>query len=94
MPSPAGGGRYLGVGLGPEAIVLATFKDGADLACHTPARARALDEAISRNRTLHGAIKPAWRTTVVCGFVESTSAVCWQFSTGAREFVQIGEWTT
>jgi hypothetical protein len=90
----ARGGRYLV--LQPDATVfeLAAFAGGADLSCYSPARARALDATIRRSDTIHGRIEPRWRTTVVCGFVEATHAVCWQYSRADRAFVQVGEWTT
>lgn len=94
VPSPAGGGRYLVLGPDGEIAILGAYADGADLACHTPAEAKDLNISISRTRTVHGAIKPIWDTTVVCGFVDNTHSVCWQHSPNARAFVKIGEWVT
>lgn len=94
VPSSTGGGQYLVLGMGESPVVLATFTGGADLACYSPARAKGLDRSIRASATVHGRIAPKWNTTVVCGFVENTSAVCWQHSPAARAFVKVGEWIT
>jgi hypothetical protein len=88
------GGRY--VVLEPDATVveLTAFTGGADLSCYTPAEARKLDDAIENSEAIHGGIAPRWRTTVVCGFVDNTHAVCWQYSPSSRTFVKVGEWIT
>ncbi len=72
----------------------AAFTGGADLACYSPAKAKDLDRSIRSNGTMHGGISPQWSTTVVCGFVDNTNAVCWQYSPAARAFVKVGEWIT
>jgi hypothetical protein len=95
VASGTGGGRYLVLGMGEREILLAPFKGGADLACYTPAAARALDKSIAQSGSaIHGGITPKWNGTVVCGFVEDTSAVCWQYSPAARAFVKVGGWIT
>ncbi len=88
------GGRYLILDGDLPAVELAPFKDGPELACYTPARARELDATIRKSETVSGRIRPVFRTTVVCAFVENTSAVCWQYSPKARAFVEIGAWQT
>ena len=92
--APSGGGSYLVLGLGEHPVRLATFRGGADLACYSPAEAKALDKSIRESDTIHGGVASRWRTTVVCGFVENTRAVCWQYSPVARAFVKVGEWIT
>jgi len=89
-----GGGRYLILGMNGITIELASFSGGADLACYSPDEAKALNKSLAGSTTVHGRISPVWTTTVVCGFVEDTSAVCWQYSPGARAFVKVGEWVT
>ena len=87
-------GSYIVVDGGGTAVTLAAFSDGAELSCYTPAEARRINGTIAKSETISGRITPRWNTTVVCGFVESTSAVCWQYSPSRREFVKIGGWTT
>lgn len=94
VPSPAGGGRYMVVGVNGSVTLLVAYAGAPNLACHSPAQASALSASIGRTATVQGAIKPHWRTTVVCGFVENTHAVCWQYSPAEQAFVKVGEWTT
>jgi hypothetical protein len=65
-----------------------------DLSCHTRDEARDLDATIQQSGTFHGRIEPRWNTTVICGFLDETTAVCWQYSPTDRRFVQVGLWTT
>jgi hypothetical protein len=88
------GGRYVVIDADGNVVTLATFTGGADLSCYTPAEARSLNRSIARSDTIGGRIAPRWNTTVVCGFVEDTKAVCWQYSPATREFAPIGDWTT
>jgi hypothetical protein len=88
------GGRYVVIDADGKVTELATFSSGAELSCYTPAEARRLNRTIARSETISGGITPRWNTTVVCGFVENTSAACWQYSPATREFVRIGDWTT
>ena len=94
VTSPAGGGRYLLLDAGEPVVLLAPFKGAPDLSCYTPAEARKLSESIRASGTITGGITPPFSTTVVCGFVDATSAVCWQYSPASRAFVRIGEWQT
>lgn len=91
---PAGGGRYLAVDRAGVVGDLAPFKGAADLACYTPAEARKLDASIRSSDTISGRIAPLFATTVVCAFVNETSAQCFQYSMKARAFVKVGEWQT
>ena len=88
------GGRYLVVESDGKAYQLSAYAGGADIACYTPAEAKKLNETIGETDTVHGKVGPRWSTTVVCGFVEDTEAVCWQYSPAEARFVKVGGWTT
>jgi hypothetical protein len=94
VPSAVKGGRYLVLEEGAPAVELAPFTSGAELSCYSPAEARRLDGSIRQSETIQGGIAPRWRTTVVCGFLDDTTAVCWQYSPDARAFVKVGGWIT
>ena len=94
VASPSGGGRYLVLGGGGPAIELGHFAGAAELSCNTPAEARQLDAAIRASETLQGRIEPVGQSTVVCGFVKQTSALCWQYAPDVRRFVKVGDWMT
>jgi hypothetical protein len=94
VTSAAGGGRYVVLEADAPVMELASFTGTADLSCYSRAEADRLNVTISRSTTIHGQIAPRWNTTVVCGFVENTSAVCWQYSPADRAFVKVGEWVT
>ena len=82
------------LGLTETAIELASFSGAADLACYSLVEAKRLNESIVGSKTIHGGISPTLNTTVVCGFVDNTSAVCWQYSPAQSAFVKVGEWVT
>ncbi len=88
------GGRYLVLQRDGTAVDLAAYRDAPSLACYTPAEARKLDSTISRSETIAGKITPSGNTAIVCGFVDDTTAVCWQYSPVDRKFVKVGGWTT
>jgi hypothetical protein len=88
------GGRYLVLGDDATAVELAAYTGAPDLACYTPAEARKVNQSIRSSATISGAVTPAFATTVVCAFVEDTSAVCWQYSAKARALVKVGGWHT
>jgi hypothetical protein len=88
------GGRYLVIDADGQVTELARFSGGADLSCYSPAEARSLSRSIAASSTISGRITPRWNTTIVCAFVEDTSASCWQYSPSGRVFVKIGDWTT
>lgn len=94
VASVAGGGSYIVTDHDASVTVLAAFKGAPDLSCYTPAEARKLNESIRTSETISGRVAPAFSTTVVCGFVEETNAVCWQYSPASRAFIKIGEWQT
>ena len=94
VTSPAGGGRYVVLDSDGTATELGAFKRSADLSCYSRAQAEELDVAISRSDTVHGKIAPRWSTTVVCAFIDDTTAACWQYSPADRTFVQVGQWVT
>jgi hypothetical protein len=93
MTSEAGG-RYVVIEADATVEELAKFTGAADLACYTRAQAEQLDGTIGRSDTIHGRIAPRWSTTVVCGFVDATTSVCWQFDPAGNAFVKIGGWLT
>jgi len=90
----AAGGRY--VTLDPDGTVteLGPFTRRPDLSCYSRTEAEKLDVAIRQSATIHGSITPRWNTTVVCGFIDDTASVCWQYSPADRAFVRVGEWVT
>ena len=88
------GGRYLVLEADGTVVDLASFSRSPDLSCYTSAEARAVHQAIGRSDTIHGQVVPRWGTTVVCAFVDDTTAVCWQYSPADRAFVQVGGWVT
>jgi hypothetical protein len=92
--SAKNGGRYLVLNQDGTVFELASYSGSAELACYTPAEALKLDATIGSSQTVHGKIAPAGSTTVICGFVDATSAVCWQYSPAAGKFVKVGEWIT
>jgi hypothetical protein len=92
--SPDRDGRYLVLESDGTVVELASFADGAELSCYTAARAEEIDRVIGISDTIEGKIAPAFRTMVVCGFVENTRAVCWQYSPEKSTFVEVGSWIT
>lgn len=92
VASAAGGGRYVALDGDAGAVELAPFKGAPDLACYTAAEARTLNESIRTSATISGRVAPTFTTTVVCGFIDDTNAVCWQYSPTTRGFVKVGEW--
>jgi hypothetical protein len=94
LASGSGGGRYVVFESDGTIEALAPFGRGGDLSCYTRVEANRLAEAIRRSDTIHGQLSPRWNTTIVCGFVDDTNAVCWQYSPADRAFVKIGEWVT
>lgn len=89
-----GGARYLVLGLDSAIVELAPFAGSPDLSCYSRVDAESLSEAIAGSETVEGRITPRFDTTVVCGFVEETRAVCWQYAPTERAFVKVGEWIT
>jgi hypothetical protein len=92
--SAAGGGRYVALDANGTVSPLAAFAGRPDLACYTRAAAENLNRAIKSSDTIHGEIAPRFDSTVVCGFVDATSARCWQFAPDTRAFVVVGGWMT
>ena len=90
----AAGRRYLAIDGSGAAVELGTFADKPDLSCYSRAQARDLHRDIQRSETLSGRIAPRFDTTTVCGFVDATTATCWQYSPAERLYVEVGGWTT
>jgi len=94
LASPSRGGRYVVFDSDGAIEPLAPFGGGADLSCYTRGEANRLAETIHRSETIHGQLSPRWNTSIVCGFVDDTNAICWQYSPADRAFVKVGEWVT
>ena len=94
LPRAGGGGRYLVLDPAGSATELATFARAPDLSCYSRAEADRLNRAIGQSQTIHGAITPRSSAAVVCGFVDDTTAVCWQRAPANGAFVRVGGWTT
>lgn len=90
----ASGGRYLVVQDDAGLHELASYAGKPDLACYSVREADRLNAAIAKSDTINGRITAEWDGTVVCGFIEPTIAVCWQFAPEQKRFVRIGGWTT
>lgn len=94
LTSAGGGGRYVALDSDDSVTELGTFKRSADLSCYSRAQAEKLAVTIRQSDTIQGHIAPRWNTTVVCGFIDDTAAVCWQYSPDDRAFVEVGGWVT
>ena len=90
----AAGGRYLVIEGRGGAVELGAFKDKPDLACYSRDEALKLHGDIQRSETLSGAVAPRFGTAVICGFIDATSATCWQYSPAQKAYVKVGSWTT
>lgn len=90
----AAGDRYLVIDGNGAAVELAMFTGKPDLSCYTRTQARDLHRDLQRSDTLDGGIRPRFATSIVCGFVEATTATCWQYSPAERTYVEVGGWTT
>jgi hypothetical protein len=94
LRSTADSGRYLILEEDATVAELAAFADGAELQCLSRAEAEQRDMVIRETETVDGHITPRFNTSVVCGFVTMTEAVCWQYSPPDRAFVRVGGWIT
>jgi hypothetical protein len=92
--SPDGNRRYMALDADGTMMELMWFNGPEDLRCYTRAEAEKLDESLKQSDIIHGSVRPRFDSTVVCGFVEDTSAVCWQYSPAERDFVVVGKWMT
>ena len=88
------GGTYTVVGADARVVELAPFARQPSLACYTRADAEKLGRSVRESEAIHGHVTPRWKTTVICGFTDETSAVCWQYSPADRAFVVVGKWIT
>jgi hypothetical protein len=93
MTSSAGG-RYVALAPAVPPTELGRFTGSADLSCYTRAQAEDLNRSIKQSETIDGQITPRFGTTVVCGFMDNTTARCWQYSPPDSAFVEVGMWTT
>jgi hypothetical protein len=90
----AANGRYLVIDGVGKVVDLAAFTGDPDLSCYSRADALDLNRSIQRSETLRGKIVMPFGTSIVCGFIDSTTAKCWQYSPPARAYVEIGGWST
>lgn len=89
-----GARRYVVVYGDGRVETLGTYNGDPDLSCYSRREAEKLNASIKESETIHGGVTPRWDTTVICGFIADTEAVCWQFSPVERAFVKIGGWIT
>jgi hypothetical protein len=87
-------GEYVVLRRGERPQRLATFSGPGELSCHTPQAARDLELSIRQSVTIEGGVEPRGDATVVCGFTDHTSAVCWQYSPVEDIYMQVGRWST
>jgi hypothetical protein len=92
--SPDGNRRYMAIDADGTMWELAWFKGTGDLTCYTRAEGEKLADALAHSATVHGAVELQFDSTVICTFVEETTALCWQYSPSGRTFVLVGKWTT
>jgi hypothetical protein len=94
VSASGGGGRYVVLEADGTVLELGAYKGRPEMSCYSRAEARRLDDTIRQSQTIHGEVTPRWNTVVICGFVEETSAVCWQHSPDSKAFVKVGGWVT
>ena len=92
--SPDGVGRYVALHPNGSMQEIIPFARQGEVSCYTPVDAVKLNVTLQKSATIHGAIEPRFETTVVCTFVDDTTATCWQYSPAIRDFVKVGQWTT
>jgi hypothetical protein len=88
------GGRYVVLDADGAVFDLAAYTGRPEVSCYSRSEVRRLNDTLRRSQSVHGEVTPRWNTAVVCGFVEATSAVCWQHSPATRVFVRVGGWVT
>lgn len=93
LPEP-GGGRYVILQDDGRTQVLTSFAGTPELSCYSLREADRLNDTIAKSATMNGRVVAEWDGTVVCGFLEPTIAVCWQYAPEDRTFVRIGGWTS
>lgn len=87
------GGRYVAL-MDGQAYELATYSGKPSLSCYTVREADRLTADIARSDTINGRVTAEWDGAVVCGFIEPTIAVCWQYARERKGFVRVGGWMT
>jgi hypothetical protein len=92
--SPDGVGRYVALHADGAMQEIIPFSRRGEVSCYTRTEALELHATIQKSETTRGSIEPRFDTTVVCGFVDDTTATCWQYSPAARDFVKVGQWMT
>jgi hypothetical protein len=92
--SPDGVGRYVALHPNGSMQEIIPFSRLGEVSCYTPVDAVKLNATLQKSATIHGAIDPRFETTVVCTFLDDTTATCWQYSPAVHDFVKVGQWTT
>lgn len=90
----AKGSQYAVVQSDARIVALADYTGRPDLTCSTRSEAQKLNATIVASATIQGSVIPKWDSTVICGFVRDTEAVCWQYSPPEKKFVRVGGWIT
>lgn len=88
------GGRYVVVQDDGQTQALSAFTGKPDLSCYSLREADRLNDTIAKSQTMNGRVVAEWDGVVVCGFIEPTIALCWQYAPEDRAFVRIGGWTS
>lgn len=87
------GGAYYIVMPGSEPAELGEFAEEVSLACHSPEEATRLNGVIGESEGISGGIFPSGSGTVICAFLSSVEAGCWQFDLGGN-IKRVGGWIT
>lgn len=90
---PGIGGVYYIVVPGSEPAKLGEFAGEADLACYSSEKAKRFNGVIAESEGISGGILPSGSDTVICGFLSSVEAECWQFDHDGN-LKPVGGWTT
>jgi hypothetical protein len=86
-------GMYFVLSANRLPTLLGRFSGKAELNCLSAESARDLNSAIQASETIHGKILPKPDGAVVCGFLSSTEAGCWQLNQD-NTHREVGGWIT
>lgn len=78
---------------GTQPLKLEDFAGEADLACLSPEEASHLNSTIEGSETISGRILPIGSSSIICGFLSSVEAACWQLDSHGS-VRRIGGWVT
>lgn len=93
VANPGSGGAYYVLVAGNQPVKLGEFSGEADLACFSPEETTHLNTTIAESEIISGRIVPIGSSTIICGFLSSVEAACWQLDNhgGIRH---VGGWVT